>query len=173
MDSNSNHSYHHQNSQPGSGLLRFRSAPSSLLANFNDNGVTNDSVLNFQELEDKSAVRVREAPLSYANSQQTYFGLPPHYPRQSSATTTTMDSSYGLIGSMAMGHSEQAKRVDSNLARQNSTPAGLFSNLSVQNGTFCCSLFQTSPFLLTVMISISVYIIFKVLYGSNKIAEAL
>ncbi|KAF2289442.1 hypothetical protein GH714_036211 [Hevea brasiliensis] len=130
MDTSSNHSYHQQNNQSCSGLLRFRSAPSSLLANFNDNGVTNDSDLSFQELEDKSAVRVREARLNYANSPQCYSGLPPHYPRQSSATTSTaMDSSYGLIGSMTMGHHEQAKMVDSNLARQNSSPAGLFGNL--------------------------------------------
>ncbi|KAJ9181137.1 hypothetical protein P3X46_009300 [Hevea brasiliensis] len=135
MDTSSNHSYHQQNNQSCSGLLRFRSAPSSLLANFNDNGVTNDSDLSFQELEDKSAVRVREARLNYANSPQCYSGLPPHYPRQSSATTSTaMDSSYGLIGSMTMGHHEQAKMVDSNLARQNSSPAGLFGNLFVQNG---------------------------------------
>ncbi|KAJ9184728.1 hypothetical protein P3X46_004427 [Hevea brasiliensis] len=135
MDSSSNHSYHNQNSQSCSGLLRFRSAPSSLLANFNDNGGSNDSVMSFQVFEDRSAVRVREPPLNYANSPQNYTGLPPHYPRQSSATTSSaMDSCYGLIGSMAMGNHEQAKRFDSNLARQNSSPAGLFANLSVQNG---------------------------------------
>ncbi|OAY40551.1 transcription factor bHLH130 isoform X2 [Manihot esculenta] len=134
MDSSSNHSYHHQSNQPSSGLLRFRSAPSSLLANFNDNGVSDDSVLSFQEFEDRSAVRVRESPLSYANSPQSYSCLPPHYPRQSSATTSSaMDSSYGLMGSMAMGHHEQAKRLDSNLARLNSSPAG-FIDLCVQNG---------------------------------------
>ncbi|KAF2307820.1 hypothetical protein GH714_032078 [Hevea brasiliensis] len=55
MDSSSNHSYHNQNSQSCSGLLRFRSAPSSLLANFNDNGGSNDSVMSFQVFEDRSA----------------------------------------------------------------------------------------------------------------------
>ncbi|KDP37364.1 hypothetical protein JCGZ_06818 [Jatropha curcas] len=135
MDSSNDNSFHHQNNQTCSGLLRFRSAPSSLLANFNDDGVGNDPVLSFQEFEDKSAIRVREAALNYTNSPQSYSGLPPHYPRQSSATSSSaMDSSYGLIGSMAMGHHEQAKRVDSSLARQNSSPAGLFGNLSVQNG---------------------------------------
>jgi hypothetical protein len=47
-----------------------------------------------------------------------------------------MDSSYGLIGSISMGHHEQLKRVDPSLARQNSSPAGLFGNVSVQNGIF-------------------------------------
>lgn len=138
MDSSSNHNYQHQNNQPSSGLLRFRSAPSSLLANFADNGVDNDGVLNFQEFEDKPAVaRAREAAVNYTNLPQIYSGLPPHYPRQSSTTSSSaMDSSYGLIGSMAMDRQEQAKRIDSNLARQISFPAGFFGNLSVQNGIF-------------------------------------
>uniref|UniRef100_A0A6N2N866 BHLH domain-containing protein n=1 Tax=Salix viminalis TaxID=40686 RepID=A0A6N2N866_SALVM len=134
MDSSSNSNYHQQN-QPSSGLLRFRSAPSSLLASFNDNGVDNDSVLNYQEFEDKSAARVREEAVNYSNLPRSYSGLPPHYPRQSSATNASaMDSSYGLTGSISLGHHEQLKRVDSSLPRQNSSPAGLFGNVSVQNG---------------------------------------
>jgi hypothetical protein len=136
MDSSSNNNYHQQN-QPSSGLLRFRSAPSSLLASFNDSGVDNDSVLNYQEFEDKSAARVREEAVNYSNFPRSYSGLPPHYPRQGSATNSSaMDSSYGLIGSISMGHHEQLKRVDPSLARQNSSPAGLFGNVSVQNGIF-------------------------------------
>ncbi|KAG6743819.1 hypothetical protein POTOM_052522 [Populus tomentosa] len=134
MDSSSNNNYHQQN-QPSSGLLRFRSAPSSLLASFNDSGVDNDSVLNYQEFEDKSAARVREEAVNYSNFPRSYSGLPPHYPRRSSATNSSaMDSSYGLIGSISMGHHEQLKRVDSSLARQNSSPAGLFGSVSGQNG---------------------------------------
>ncbi|KAJ6870531.1 transcription factor bHLH130-like [Populus alba x Populus x berolinensis] len=134
MDSSSNNNYHQQN-QPSSGLLRFRSAPSSLLASFNDSGADNDSVLNYQEFEDKSAARVREEAVNYSNFPRSYSGLPPHYPRQSSATNSSaMDSSYGLIGSISTGHHEQLKRVDSSLARQNSSPAGLFGNVSGQNG---------------------------------------
>ncbi|KAJ4829571.1 hypothetical protein Tsubulata_031622 [Turnera subulata] len=108
MDSSGNHNNYDQ--QPSSGLLRFRSAPSSVLA-------------NFHELEDnKPAVRVREGGVNYTNtSSQGYSGLPPHYPRHSSvASSSAMDSSYGLIGS--------------SLARQNSSPAGLLGNFSVQNG---------------------------------------
>ncbi|KAG6771327.1 hypothetical protein POTOM_022676 [Populus tomentosa] len=128
MDSSSSHN-------SSSGSLRFRSAPSSLLANFTDNGVDNDSVLNFQEFEDKSAARVREEAVNYSSLSQSYPGLPPHYPRQSSATSSSaMDSSYGFIGSITMGHHERVEKVHSNPARQNSSPAGLFGNLPVQNG---------------------------------------
>lgn len=142
MDSSSSHIYHQQNNQPSSGLLRFRSAPSSHLANFTDNGVDDDSVLNFQEFEDKSAARVREEAVNYSTFTRSYPGLPPHYPRQSSTTgSSAMDSSYGLIGSITMGHQEQVGKVDSNLARQNSSPAGLFGNLHVQNGIFFYSHF--------------------------------
>ncbi|XP_050230352.1 transcription factor bHLH130-like [Mercurialis annua] len=127
MDSSSNNHNFHQQQHPSSGLLRFRSAPSSFLSNSNDNGgiCTNDSVIGFQEFEDKSGVR---GSVNYLNStQSSYSGLPPHYPSCSSA----MDGSFGLIGG---GNHEQVKRVDSNLARQNSSPAGLFGNLSPQNG---------------------------------------
>ncbi|XP_011020282.1 PREDICTED: transcription factor bHLH130-like [Populus euphratica] len=128
MDSSSSHN-------SSSGSLRFRSAPSSLLANFTDNGVDNDSVLNFQQFEDKSAARVREEAVNYSSLPRSYPGLPPHYPRQSSATSSSaMDSSYGLIGSISMGRHEQVEKVDSNPARQNSSPAGLYGNLPVQNG---------------------------------------
>lgn len=137
MDSSSNQHYDHQNNQPSSGLLRFRSAPSSLLSNFADNRVDHGSILHCQEFEDKSTARVKEEAASYVNLSRSYSGLPPHYPRQSSATSSSaMDSSYGLIGSMAMSHHEHVKRVDSSLAGQNSSPAGLFENLSVQNGIF-------------------------------------
>ncbi|KAK1575062.1 hypothetical protein Q3G72_002273 [Acer saccharum] len=149
MDSSSAHNYNHQ---PGSGLLsRFHSAPSSLLANFTDSidsGVNkssydserlisrfmnssgggdsrnnNNNNSSFQEFEDKSS------PVSYGNSQQSCSGLPPHYPRQSSA----MESSFEFL----MDHHSNntpLKTVQSNLVRQSSSPAGLFAKLSAQNG---------------------------------------
>ncbi|CAL9025869.1 unnamed protein product [Prunus brigantina] len=164
MDSNSHqnlHSQEHQTHQPNSGLLRFRSAPSSLLANFNENSDlgligknpiegsdserlfsrfanythTNDSdswPSSFQVLDDKSTVTATEAAVTesrMSSQQQGYSGLPPHYPRQSS-----FNGSYGLVGSAAMNHHTQPKAVHSNLVRQSSSPAGLFSNSSVQNG---------------------------------------
>ncbi|KAM0978267.1 hypothetical protein ACFX13_014510 [Malus domestica] len=158
MDSNTH--------QPNSGMLRFRSAPSSLLANLADGGDsglhsknpvegsleserlfsrfanyshTNDSdswPSSFQELDDKSVVTVTKAavPASRVSSQGGYSGmLPPHYPRQSS-----FNGGYGLAGSGAMEHHHTAANKSlhstSNLVRQSSSPAGLFSNTSVQNG---------------------------------------
>ncbi|KAK6232255.1 hypothetical protein SCA6_002328 [Theobroma cacao] len=145
MDSSTHQSYQNQNNQPNSGLLRFRSAPSSLLANFTNNldcGVNKGSfesdrlISRFMnssggnsEIEDKSGT---EVGVNYANSQQSYSGLPPHYPRQSSAASSSaMDSSYELLG---MDHHSQGKPITSSLMRQSSSPPGLFTNLSVQNG---------------------------------------
>ena len=140
MDSSTHQSYQNQNNQPNSGLLRFRLAPSSLLANFTDSldcgvnkgGFDSDRLVSIfmnssdgdSEIEDKSGT---EAAVNYANSQQGYSGLPPHYPRQSSA----MDSSYELLG---MDDRSQGKPVTSSLMRQSSSPPGLFTNLSIQNG---------------------------------------
>ncbi|XVE96044.1 hypothetical protein REPUB_Repub02eG0187300 [Reevesia pubescens] len=146
MDSSTHQSYQNQNNQPNSGLLRFRSAPSSLLANFTDSldyginkgGFDSDRLISrFMnssggniEIEDKS---VTEAAVNFASSQQqSYSGLPPHYPRQSSATTSSaVDSSYELLG---MDHHSQGKPNTSSLMRQSSSSPGLFTNLSVQNG---------------------------------------
>lgn len=168
MDSSTHQSYQNQNNQPNSGLLRFRSAPSSLLSNFtngldcggvnnkgggfdsdrlisrfmNSSGGGGDSVT-----EDKSGTAASAAAaVNYGNnnsqSQLGYSGLPPHYPRQSSATSSSsaMDnSSYELLG--RMDHRSQGKPVTSSLMRQSSSPPGLFTNLSIQNGIIhSCSL---------------------------------
>ncbi|PNX81357.1 hypothetical protein L195_g037375 [Trifolium pratense] len=65
-------------------------------------------------------------------------GLPPHYPRHGSAAATSssaMDGSFGLVGSLGMDHETSShKSFGSNLLRQGSSPAGLFSNISFQNG---------------------------------------
>ncbi|XP_062117614.1 transcription factor bHLH130 [Humulus lupulus] len=157
----SSHHQQHQNHQPNSGLLRYRSAPSSLFVNFSGNGDcgvnnnnknsfsmegsdserlfsrfvnysgTNDSESSppsFQDLDDKSSVM--------AAQQQRYSGLPPHYPRQSSNMSgSALDNgSFGLVGSMAMDSHTQPKSVNSNLVRQSSSPAGLFSHISLPNG---------------------------------------
>ncbi|CAN6577096.1 unnamed protein product [Malus baccata var. baccata] len=158
MDSNTH--------QHNSGLLRFRSAPHSLLSNFADGGdsglhskspvegsseserlfsrFANYSHINdsdswpssFQEFDDKSVVTATEAAVSAIrmSSQGGYSGLlPPHYPRQSS-----FNGGYGLAGSgpMERHHTPANKSVhsNSNLVRQSSSPAGLFSNTSLQNG---------------------------------------
>ena len=158
MDSNTNESFdHHSNS----GLLRFRSAPSSLLdcgvqkenseserlfSRFADYGTTNhhagesEPSLEFRDLDDKSAVAMSASLRKYAAS-----GLPPHYPRQG-LSSGVENGSFGLVTSMAMEnhhhhhhHQSQAKSLGSGLVRQSSSPAGLFSHISVSNGDFLAS----------------------------------
>ncbi|KAF7804115.1 transcription factor bHLH130-like [Senna tora] len=156
MDLNSNHTYqNHQQHQSNSGLLRFRSAPTSLLANFtqglesaeserrisrlaNCNSSSNSSDTaspSFQEFEHKTSKPRMEAALNPTNSLQGYSGsgLPPHYPRHGSTASPSMDS-YGLMGSIGMDHETHSKSFGSHLLRQSSSPAGLFSNISFPNG---------------------------------------
>uniref|UniRef100_A0A5B7BVU3 BHLH domain-containing protein n=1 Tax=Davidia involucrata TaxID=16924 RepID=A0A5B7BVU3_DAVIN len=141
MDSDMNHRFN-------SGLLSFRSAPSSLLANF-ANGVEfrSSSTEAFNPCDRNSnsisrSVRDSKEVKPLANGYSLTSQLPPHYPRQSPATqvATTMDGSYRVVGSMATDHHHTAAKMGtgsgsgSNLMRQNSSPAGLFSHLTVQNG---------------------------------------
>ncbi|XP_027366840.1 transcription factor bHLH130 [Abrus precatorius] len=148
MDSNTHQSY--QLNQPSSGLLRFRSAPTSLLSNLTPSvssnsfwegsesdklisrfvSSSNDTVAvastSFEENKDCSKA------LSVMNSQgYGVGGLPPHYPRHGSSAT---EGSYGMVGSMGMDHETPHKGFGSSLLRQNSSPAGLFSNITFQNG---------------------------------------
>nr|WAK86065.1 transcription factor bHLH19 [Nothapodytes nimmoniana] len=139
----------YQNSQANSGLLRFRSAPGSLLADFtngmekNGNSTTAAQGLvsrfnlpsgkgnlvpqSFQDLEVEKPI----VNNGYALKSQ----LPPQYPRQSVAAPQEVngDGSYKVVSSMAMDQQGQPK-LGSNLIRQNSSPAGLFSHINVQNG---------------------------------------
>ncbi|KAJ7972265.1 transcription factor bHLH [Quillaja saponaria] len=161
MDSNSHQSYQTQQQQnhiPNSGLLRFRSAPSSVFGSYAegiDSGTVgkgnpiegseserlisrfvnysddNDSSSpSFEEFEDKSP----EAVVNRMNPEQSYTGLPPHYPRHNSTTSSAVDNSYGMVSSMEMDNQTQSKSFNSHLLRQSSSPAGLFSNISFQNG---------------------------------------
>jgi hypothetical protein len=50
------------------------------------------------------------------------------------APLLSYDGSYGLVGSMAIDHDVQAKPVNPNIVRQSSSPAGLFSHISIPNG---------------------------------------
>ncbi|GLT96133.1 hypothetical protein SLE2022_137780 [Rubroshorea leprosula] len=150
MDSTTHQNFELQNQQPSSGLLRFRSAPSSFLSNFSgslDSGVNKVSLDSERlisrfanssggggDIHDKSRVTAAEAvAVTYANSQQSYSGLPPHYPRHGSVTSfsSAMDGRYEFL---AAGHQTQGKSVSSSLMRQTSSPPGLFANISVQDG---------------------------------------
>lgn len=142
MDSNTHDNYLPQH-QPSSGLLRFRSAPSSVLANIMETEGTESErlisrFLNYGTSNTDSIAMKRVSSNSHSQAQQQGYcaSLPPHYPRQSLSPTAMDDddSSYGLVGSMAMDHDVQSKAGNPNIIRQSSSPADLFSHLSVQNG---------------------------------------
>jgi len=176
MDSNSLHDYQDQH-HPNSGLLRFRSVPTSFLVNFSrsqalhsdvnkannpwessesdrliSSFVNNDNTdpSGFQELDGNAPKSpITEAALNLMNSQQKQGynnnnndnnnnsnGLPPYYPGHNSTASSPMDSSYGFAGSFGMNHQTQSKPFASNLLRQSSSPAGLFSNISFPNGIY-------------------------------------
>ncbi|CAH8390199.1 unnamed protein product [Eruca vesicaria subsp. sativa] len=132
MDSNThNHLYDPNHiSSSGSGLLRFRSAPSSVLAAFVDDKNGFDSV--------KSPASLMNTSVSYAATTlpppsqpepSSFLGLPPHYPRQSKGLINTI----GLDQYLGMNN-HHTRPVESSLLRQSSSPAGMFTNLSNQNG---------------------------------------
>ncbi|CAN8318019.1 unnamed protein product [Cochlearia groenlandica] len=152
MDSNThNHLYdpNHissSSSSSGSGLLRFRSAPSSVLASFIDDddeksGFDSERLLlsrfarnedltspmNQSQFEDKYAAAPPHPPPPPTQTEpMSFLGLPHHYPRQSKEMMNTigLDQFLGI----------NTKPVESNLLRQSSSPAGMFTNLSDQNG---------------------------------------
>ncbi|XP_057982470.1 transcription factor bHLH130 [Malania oleifera] len=140
-----------QNQQPpNSGLLRFRSAPSSMLGNFSNNGggeKVSGSFEGFLHHRPPSSCVggdfAAEASVNHRNPQNGYGSnsqLPPHYPRQSSVpSSSAIDGSYRAVNSVAVDRHAYAKNVNrsacsSNLTRQNSSPPGLFNHLAVQNG---------------------------------------
>ncbi|XP_030515243.2 transcription factor bHLH130 [Rhodamnia argentea] len=161
MDSSNHQSYNQ--SQPSSyGLLRFRTTPSSLLEDFAEGGAIKVGLSegyeadkfssrflgyggncrgsgspSLQVFDEKSppSTAAEAAVGSFANSPRGGYALPPQYPRQSSGmSSSAMDSSYGVLSSMATDRHTQVKPGDSSIARQGSSPSGLFSDLSAQNG---------------------------------------
>lgn len=115
MDSETNTNYSHQNN---SGLARFRSAPSSLFTNSNNGVETRGLTTIFDCGGEKSAV-------------SEFAQLPPQYPRQSGVHVD--GGGYKVAGLRRMDHQGQGK-MGSSLVRQNSSPAGLFSHHTAQNG---------------------------------------
>lgn len=142
-----------EKNQNNSGLLRFRSAPSSFLENFIDGvgnngnmGTENKGLSSKFNLDGLNNQLVSQNSLdskvfvnlsSMSNSQ-----LPPQYPRQNS-TAHMVGSMEGGGGFRVMGsllgnrhnHHQGQNKLASNLMRQNSSPAGLFSQLNSLNGT--------------------------------------
>ncbi|WZZ48261.1 hypothetical protein YC2023_048368 [Brassica napus] len=128
MDSNTqNHLYdpNHVSSSSGSGLLRFRSAPSSVLA------ASDETVFNSNEFENKSRVSYAAAPPPQ-QEPSSFLGLPPHYPKQSNGMM--MMNTSGLDQFLSMNNHHHTRQAESHPLRQSSSPAGLFTNLSDQNG---------------------------------------
>ena len=80
---------------------------------------------------------------SNGSSQMVYQNLPVHSVGNDISVNVgnAMDNSYGVASSMALENSMQERMATgngSNLTRQNSSPAGLFSNLGVDNGISLC-----------------------------------
>ncbi|CAK9157226.1 unnamed protein product [Ilex paraguariensis] len=150
MDSESRINFHdyrqYQHYQNNSGLLRFRSAPSSLLASSTDGVVKNcNSNQEHQGLNSRFSSSTRNGTLisesfhdlednkpldngSYSLSSQ----YPPQYPRQVTGTQV-YGVDYRVVSSMGMEHQGQGK-LGSNLMRKNNSPVGFFSHLTAQNG---------------------------------------
>ncbi|KAG2244012.1 hypothetical protein Bca4012_035044 [Brassica carinata] len=136
MDSNThNHLYSDPNhiSSSGSGLLRFRSAPSSVLAAFVDDDKSLFASSNGQSELEGNSVSYAAATLPPPQQPEplSFLGLPPHYPRQSNGMM--MVNTIGLDQFLGM-NTNHTKPAESNLLRQSSSPAGMFTNLSGQNG---------------------------------------
>lgn len=126
-------------SQNSSGLLRFRSAPTSLLENLTEKssklgfsrfgcGETNGMNVAEHEDEDEDDDGCNEGSGNRFGAMNTQ--LPPQYPRQSGA-----QMGYRVVSSIGRENEGQS-RIGSNLMRQNSSPAGFLSHLNSQNGYY-------------------------------------
>lgn len=128
-------------SQNSSGLLRFRSAPTSLVENLTEkrsklgfsrfvcdetNGM--NVAENEDDVDDDGCNEGSGNRFGAMNTQ-----LPPQYPRQSGA-----QMGYRVVSSIGRENEGQS-RIGSNLMRQNSSPAGLLSHHNSQNGKVFCN----------------------------------
>lgn len=117
-------------SQNSSGLLRFRSAPTSLLTNFTFGGekgenlgsrFCSDEVNSMHVVSENDDCKGSVNRFTAMDSQ-----LPPQYPRQSGGQL-----GYRVVSSL--DEQGQQGKFGSSPLRQNSSPAGIFSS---QNGIF-------------------------------------
>lgn len=120
-----------KNQNMNSGLLRFRSAPSSLFENLTDGVI---KIENFGSENKGFNLAGLNNQLVSQNSQ-----LPPQYPRQNTSANvgSTDGGGYRVMGSLGNNNLERQNKLASNLMRQNSSPAGLFSHLNSQIGIYC------------------------------------
>ncbi|XP_050890969.1 transcription factor bHLH130 isoform X2 [Lathyrus oleraceus] len=151
MDSNT------QQNQPNSGLLRFRSAPSSLFSNLtpsfvDDNKGTKDfwddseserlvsrfvSNDNINMSGSSCSKEMSGMNSGYGGGGGCGSGLPPHYPRHGSAaaSSSAMDGSFGLVGSLGMNNETSHKTFGSNLLRQGFAAMKGVGNYAAMNGS--------------------------------------
>ncbi|GER25905.1 basic helix-loop-helix (bHLH) DNA-bindingsuperfamily protein [Striga asiatica] len=110
-------------SQNNSGLLRYKSDPTSLLANLTNmtsSGISCD-VINTVDVMKKGDNSCNKA----MNSQ-----LPPKYTRKNGGQSYVKPVNYYSAGIDYESHG----KISSSLVRQNSSPAGLFPQLNPQSG---------------------------------------
>lgn len=163
MDSSLQH-HHEQEQQMNSGLVSFRSAPSSLLADFIDGGGEEESALarfmtfkngdsaspDMHVFDEKQMISERSTQFIEAMEEGTE--MVPQQSRFSSklpqmiyqmeqlqngslATGAAIGSSSMVVNSIAMGSLEvKTSSNSSNLVRHSSSPAGFSSHPTVENG---------------------------------------
>lgn len=152
-----NHQHYHQNS----GLMRYQSAPSSLLASFVDGGshhlqssshetenmfarlVSGSS--DSQGLQGVGAMKHEEEAMEegtngYSNASQMIYNSQPMQTvsvHGSASSGSNMESSFRAMNPMAAENSVKIREENcSSLVRQSSSPPGLFSTLTCENGIF-------------------------------------
>ncbi|KAK6945346.1 Myc-type, basic helix-loop-helix (bHLH) domain [Dillenia turbinata] len=150
LDSDTHHHQQINQRQPNSGLLRFRSAPSSFMSNlkgWNENFVNSRcSSPEAERIIARFASRGGDIESDFGYSsyndleQKSQVGytsaLPPRIPAQLFGSDhAALDTSpFKGTNSMAIDEGKTVSGTCSNLVRQNSSPAGLFSNINVRNG---------------------------------------
>ncbi|CAI9100100.1 OLC1v1037032C1 [Oldenlandia corymbosa var. corymbosa] len=115
--------------QNGSGLLRFRSAPSSFLENFTD-GIGESAKTS----DENSGLTSGLCSANNGNGYSVNSQLPPQYP--TSTPVGSVNGGYRMVNSLGMEHhhNQGQYKIGSSLMRQNTSPAELFSHLSAQTG---------------------------------------
>jgi hypothetical protein len=99
------------------------------------NGSGDFNSQNLQEFEERPAIRQEQE-----DSEMVYRSLPGHnlVKGNSVSVGNSLDSAFSVMNSMDLENSKQATKMStrngSNLARQNSSPAGILSNHGVDNG---------------------------------------
>ncbi|KAK6925671.1 Myc-type, basic helix-loop-helix (bHLH) domain [Dillenia turbinata] len=148
------HQQHHQQPINHSGLMRYRSAPSSFFANFDDctydteklfarflagaGAATVDSLNQQQNQFMVSPIKHETSDTNLQEQQQTIYqsNSQPLLLNQNASVSSPVEGSYRAVNSMAVDRKMANNNITNNLnlTRQNSSPAGFFSHSNVENG---------------------------------------